>query len=773
MHERFSSILPESTLLLGYGNGRGVARLVAKEEAFAQAERLSSEGLNVGVSPHEVSEESNKADAVAKPRVVWLDDDAGKLGDLPLPPTFRIETSPGRWHVGWRVDSIPRNRFNQVSRALAERFGTDPVQISKTIRMPGFLNVNKGSTVRLLECSPERVYRWDEFMEAFQVEAKKKATVSLGDWIELTEDQAEDFADLLKPHFKKGQRDTLATAWAGCCAKARIDEGSFLDVLRKVQDAKGDDEPEARHTKWRNAVRKIERGGPDTVSGLMMAREISEGLQASLKELLDAATKERREVQPLAGVKRLPSAVELYYLLEPRFNIEFDITGACWREWNGFWWPEVSLDDARRAVWVALEDLGAAHFTMRVINEVLSFAAAAKRRAFEHPSDMIAFGHIMTGGVADTREGSFRPWDEIPEDELKQIGLTWALPFGWPENSDCPRFTEFLQKSVGADMLPFMRAMVRCILSREYGLQVLYLLTGEGGDGKGVFMRLLSELLGGETNVASTSLDALKTQFEIANLYGKSLVLLPDDRGFTSEPEILKRITGNEPLRGERKREQRPVTFTFEGSLMLSTNEATLRSCDLSGAMTRRIRQVRFSRGYQRRDLFFLDKLLPELPAIARWALEMDRDEALDLVDDPGRHIARYAKMERERRMEANPIVRWMAEELTPSRKGFIQIGQRLTDRSSPTERRMADHRLYPRYVEWCETQAFKPLTVAAFTNALPNAFNELGWHVDRRKLRRTGGLYDGVPQRWGFWGVQFREAELEQGHDGLLQAVK
>jgi hypothetical protein len=58
------------------------------------------------------------------------------------PPTFVLDTSPGKHQVVWRVTGIDQDRAEQLMRTLADRYAADPAATDSTrvLRLPGFVN---------------------------------------------------------------------------------------------------------------------------------------------------------------------------------------------------------------------------------------------------------------------------------------------------------------------------------------------------------------------------------------------------------------------------------------------------------------------------------------------------------------------------------------------------------------------------------------------------------------------------------------------------------
>jgi hypothetical protein len=80
---------------------------------------------------------------ITKVRAVFADTDGAPLKPIvdALAPHAVICSSPGKYHVYWLVDdNFPLDRFTMIQKAIAKKFGTDPMvcNLSRVMRLPGF-----------------------------------------------------------------------------------------------------------------------------------------------------------------------------------------------------------------------------------------------------------------------------------------------------------------------------------------------------------------------------------------------------------------------------------------------------------------------------------------------------------------------------------------------------------------------------------------------------------------------------------------------------------
>lgn len=72
-----------------------------------------------------------------------------------LKPHIRVESSPGRWHVIWKVSDCSLEQFKPLQQAIAEKFNGDKscCDLSRVLRLPGFYHfkTDKPFMTRLAE----------------------------------------------------------------------------------------------------------------------------------------------------------------------------------------------------------------------------------------------------------------------------------------------------------------------------------------------------------------------------------------------------------------------------------------------------------------------------------------------------------------------------------------------------------------------------------------------------------------------------------------------
>jgi P4 family phage/plasmid primase-like protien len=124
----------------------------------------------------------------------------------------------------------------------------------------------------------------------------------------------------------------------------------------------------------------------------------------------------------------------------------------------------------------------------------------------------------------------------------------------WDPAATCPNFDTFLASVLSPDYIDLAWQMIGYLLYSGNPMQVAFMLTGPGGNGKGTLLRVVQDLLG-KGNVASESLDSLnENRFAAVSLYGKIANIAGDIDGTYQESTAnFKKLTGEDFYYAERK----------------------------------------------------------------------------------------------------------------------------------------------------------------------------------------------------------------------------
>lgn len=165
----------------GEGKARGNRKLSrilhgTLADHAAVLSRLNESGAGVFVMVNGGNGRGRKFANVNRIRAYFVDldgTDIDVLNSAPLPPHAVIETSPGRWHAYWWIESAPLSEFKRVQQALAKRFAADAkiCDLPRVMRLPGFDHRKYAPfRVHIVNLRGAPKYAHAEFVAAFQLE---------------------------------------------------------------------------------------------------------------------------------------------------------------------------------------------------------------------------------------------------------------------------------------------------------------------------------------------------------------------------------------------------------------------------------------------------------------------------------------------------------------------------------------------------------------------------------------------------------------------------
>jgi P4 family phage/plasmid primase-like protien len=204
------------------------------------------------------------------------------------------------------------------------------------------------------------------------------------------------------------------------------------------------------------------------------------------------------------------------------------------------------------------------------------------------------------------------------------IFTTNLLPYNYDPNARCPRFIQYLNEVFmgNTDMIDFIQEAVGYGFHKSIPMPAIFFLTGNGSNGKSVFINTITNLYG-EENTCSISFNALSNEYYLLNLFGKMINIsseTPQRRQINTD--MIKAVVAGDWVTG-RIPYKPPTKFRPYAKHYLAMNEVPEIE-DSSHGMWRRIYPVEFPRTFTKQDMDveLPDKLMMELSGIFNWAIE-------------------------------------------------------------------------------------------------------------------------------------------------------
>ena len=229
----------------------------------------------------------------------------------------------------------------------------------------------------------------------------------------------------------------------------------------------------------------------------------------------------------------------------------------------------------------------------------------------------------VQNGYLDLKTGALHEHD-------KDKYFTRISPVEYTDKSDCPMWEEFLETIFNGDksLINYIQTAVGYSLCGSTEEQVMFILYGNGRNGKSVFLNIITELFGNYT--ANISPDALMTKkangganSEIARLDGVRLATTSESSdGDRLAEGLVKQLTGGDTITA-RFLYGNEFDFIPQFKLWMTTNhKPIIRGTD--DGIWRRLAIIPFTKQIplDKVEKNLTNKLKRELPAILNWALE-------------------------------------------------------------------------------------------------------------------------------------------------------
>lgn len=224
-------------------------------------------------------------------------------------------------------------------------------------------------------------------------------------------------------------------------------------------------------------------------------------------------------------------------------------------------------------------------------------------------------------GTLNLKTGELKPHER--EDNITKI-----LPVEYDPDARCQRWEEFLYQIMGKnhDLVDFLQRTVGYSLTGDTREECLFLLYGEGANGKTTFIETLKGLFGEYAKAAEFSTFVEKNydyiRNDIARLKGSRLVVAAESkRGRNFDESLIKKLTGRDSLVARFLYEEH-FEFIPEFKIFLAFNvKPKIKGTDYG--IWRRIRIVPFNVTFPtaKQDQRLRYKLEKEFPGILAWAV--------------------------------------------------------------------------------------------------------------------------------------------------------
>jgi len=548
-------------------------------------------------------------------------------------------------------------------------------------------------------------------------------------------------ASLLARHWPRGCRHQAALAVAGYLLKSGIPLADAENIMQAICAAAFDEEVDDRlkcvrdtQVKMNQVEELVARGKLKEMFGKEVVNTLDDWLEIASPVSKKSSTGKSRSESPDTELSCAERFVDRY-----EHEIRFDSETQNWLFFNGSQWEQ----DTTQAV-----KARACQFTKDLLKEALQETNPMLRHNLEKSARALQSNHRINGflslantiqrisvrgyqldthadllncknGTLDLQTGTLTKHD--PEHLLTRITSTPYDP-----SARAPRFQQFLNRIFQAD--PELIQFVQKVLS--FGLiggnpeQHMYILHGQGANGKSVLMKVITDVLGEDyakqlthhTLLINHSSNGARP--DLARLKGARLAVAPEmNSQMQLDEALIKSLTACDKL-SARGLYEGNSEFRPELTIFLHTNHMPVIK-DNGLGIWRRMVVIPFDVSIPReeQDPNLDSELMKEAEGILTWLVEGYRE-----YQENGLVLPKAVKIKLGSYRKSMDPIGYFLEERVRSLKGAT------TGASD----------LYNAYQDWCEASEAPVVNIKDFKASLMNRGYE-------SKSERTGNNWIGV----------------------------
>lgn len=305
----------------------------------------------------------------------------------------------------------------------------------------------------------------------------------------------------------------------------------------------------------------------------------------------------------------------------------------------------------------------------------------------------------FTNGTLELETGVFRE-----NDKSDYCSIQMAYPYN--EEAKCTRWKKFISEIMQYDekKIDLLQEIAGYALVSDCRYEKIFVLTGEGGNGKSIYTKILQQVFG-EENISNITPKGLTEPFQLVHLRDALLNIAGEIKSDVSgAEETMKQIASGEMLKACYKGKDF-ISFKPRAKMIFACN-GQLQSRDTSDGLKRRLIIVDFPCKYVddpdpteplefKRDINLEPKLLKEIQGIFNWAYDgYKMMKNTGYITEPDEH----KQLMKEFDIASNPIVSFFDD--------FLDTGIRT----------ITNKDLYYKYSRWCEETNHKPFANNRFS---------------------------------------------------------
>lgn len=436
-------------------------------------------------------------------------------------------------------------------------------------------------------------------------------------------------------------------------------------------------------------------------------------------------------------------------------DFRYHIERKKWLHWNGKYWDVGSSNLLKRkAIEVVrgLQDeinyIGPVAERNLFLKHIGRSQAAPRINAMIELANSVSDGIAITQSMLDKNEYLLNVSNGTIDLKLLQSEVNEAIlskhdrdnyitnyidiPFN--PNAKCPTWEKFLEDVFMGNkrVIKYIQRVIGYSLTGSNKEEALFIFFGpKGRNGKSTLVKVILRLLtsyAATTDPSAFMKNGNTARHTFAELVGTRFLSTSEvERGEELAVQLIKQVTGRDPVEAERKYEN-PFTYlpTFK-IFMLTNNLPSI--YERRKAIWERIHLIEFNRYFEdhERDKDLDSKLEAEMEGILRWALEGCMEWQRQGLNPPSE----------------------VRESVKKYEKGQDIIGQYIEESChvdpSNEDCWVAPDRLYQHYRTWCNLGGYKPLNANNFGIEIKDRFPHKSKRVNFNGKDQPKKVYIGI----------------------------
>ncbi|SFD82027.1 phage/plasmid primase, P4 family, partial [Tritonibacter multivorans] len=446
-----------------------------------------------------------------------------------------------------------------------------------------------------------------------------------------------------------GHRHDLALAFTGLCLKHGVEADLVEKIVERICEIASDDEKGDRIA----CVQTAREKQPEQLIGFQglikcIGRDAAQRVSDRVIAYVDVASTtvpetispQQVDILNFAQFANSSQATEANLAevfgqwLEQR--AVYAVEAKQWMIWNGHHWE---ADAAGQILKLAVAFIREAKDALTQSGQ---HEAARKLSSFESLNRLENLSRL----AATDRAVSVAAFDN--DDLLLATGTQWidlrgpkafdpdpsllvskSLAVHFDPEATCPAFEGFLMDvfEANTDLIAYLQRAIGYSLTGRTDEQCMFILIGDGANGKSTFTNVVNRLLGDYAKAAASQTLIARggnsVGDDLVDLVGARLISVSEtEEGEALAEAKIKQMTGGDTLKG-RPLYGKFIEFQIQGKIFLATNSLPAIN-NTDHGIWRRIQAIPFNRTFkaeeQDRDLG--RKLMAELPGILNWAVK-------------------------------------------------------------------------------------------------------------------------------------------------------